>query len=59
MKKKDDVLPNENKKNTWLEIKKNKSNYLLIAPYMIICVLNDLEFYIFQYVPVARMARLA
>ena len=45
MKKKDDVLPNENKKNTWLEIKKNKSNYLLIAPYMII-------FIVFTVIPV-------
>ncbi|MBQ2942385.1 MAG: sugar ABC transporter permease [Clostridia bacterium] len=35
-KKKDDRLPNENVKNTWLEIKKNKSNYLLVAPYMLI-----------------------
>lgn len=35
-KKKDKSLPNENKKNTWLEIKKNKASYLLIAPYMLI-----------------------
>lgn len=38
LKKKDNSLPNENKQNTWLEIKKNKSNYLLIAPYMIIFI---------------------
>ena len=35
-KKKDDRLPNENVRNTWLEIKTNKSNYLLVAPYMLI-----------------------
>ncbi len=38
LKKKTDKLPNENKRNTWLEIKKNKANYLLIAPYMIIFI---------------------
>ena len=35
-KKKDDSLPNENIRNTWLEIKTNKANYLLVAPYMLI-----------------------
>ena len=35
-KKKDDRLPNENVRNTWLEIKTNKANYLLVAPYMLI-----------------------
>ncbi len=44
-KKKEGSLPNENVKNTWLEIKKNKSNYLLVAPYMII-------FLIFTVIPV-------
>lgn len=44
-KNKEEKLPNENVKNTWLEIKKNKSNYLLIAPYMII-------FMVFTVIPV-------
>ncbi len=45
-KNKNDVsLPNENVRNTWLEIKKNKSNYALVAPYMII-------FFTFTVIPV-------
>lgn len=35
-KKKDDRLPSENVRNTWLEIKMNKANYFLVAPYMLI-----------------------
>ena len=35
-KTKDERLPSENFRNTWLEIKINKANYFLVAPYMLI-----------------------